>query len=383
MLPSLSLQFHQLMATESDSIKASLYFSLVAGLSTAIGAAVVFCIPAKNGQKQVPSQAMAFSLALAGSVMLTISVVSIIPECLSDYAIKIGGDDDNEYHLLPLGWTFIMRIVSFIAGTGLYFCLSRCLTEPDQLLEDNIKTLVGFKKYVPNEADLEMEGLSLLTETIRNRNTSSPLSRNNSSCSISTQMNSYENESIESSIKSSATLNTIDPISWTMGRDLKNLQNQKAWRVAMMLFISLLVHNFPEGLAVAASTIKNQNLGITVTIGIIIHNIPEGIAIAIPCLAARPDKPWLSFILATVSGLAEPAGAFVAITFLRGMENDSESIFCLPNILAFVAGTMVTVSVVELLPHAIRHTANTMSYFWYGTVIGIVIMLTTERYLES
>ena len=27
----------------------------------------------------------------------------------------------------------------------------------------------------------------------------------------------------------------------------------KAWRVAMLLFVSLLVHNFPEGLTVAAS----------------------------------------------------------------------------------------------------------------------------------
>jgi zinc transporter, ZIP family len=45
------------------------------------------------------------------------------------------------------------------------------------------------------------------------------------------------------------------------------------FRVAMMLFISLLVHNFPEGLAVAASSLENAKLGIKVTIGIIIHNV--------------------------------------------------------------------------------------------------------------
>jgi zinc transporter ZupT len=47
------------------------------------------------------------------------------------------------------------------------------------------------------------------------------------------------------------------------------------FRVAMMLFISLLIHNFPEGLAVAASSLENAKLGITVTIGIIIHNVSE------------------------------------------------------------------------------------------------------------
>jgi ZIP family zinc transporter len=45
------------------------------------------------------------------------------------------------------------------------------------------------------------------------------------------------------------------------------------FRVAIMLFLSLLIHNFPEGLAVAASSLENTKLGMTVTIGIIIHNV--------------------------------------------------------------------------------------------------------------
>ena len=30
--------------------------------------------------------------------------------------------------------------------------------------------------------------------------------------------------------------------------------HQRAWRVAMLLFVSLAIHNYPEGLAVAASS---------------------------------------------------------------------------------------------------------------------------------
>merc|ERR1712032_257049 len=110
---------------------------------------------------------------------------------------------------------------------------------------------------------------------------------------------------------------------FTSGSDLTTQSSRRAWRVAILLFISLLIHNFPEGLAVAASTIQSDRLGFTVMVGIMIHNIPEGIAIAIPCLAARPDWPWLAFLLASVSGLAEPAGAFVTILFLRGMEENN------------------------------------------------------------
>lgn len=78
------------------------------------------------------------------------------------------------------------------------------------------------------------------------------------------------------------------------------------------------VHNFPEGLAVAASSLHSDKLGWTTTVAIALHNIPEGIAIAIPCMAARPDSPWLAFLLASLSGLAEPLGAAVAVFFLQG-----------------------------------------------------------------
>jgi ZIP family zinc transporter len=114
-----------------------------------------------------------------------------------------------------------------------------------------------------------------------------------------------------------------------------------------------------------------------------IHNIPEGIAIAIPCLAARPDQPWLSFLLASVSGLAEPAGAFVALLFLQDVKGDmnKSEVLNLENILSFVAGIMIMVALWELFPEARRQATTTRKYFWYGTILGIVVMVLTEIYL--
>lgn len=151
----------------------------------------------------------------------------------------------------------------------------------------------------------------------------------------------------------------------------------------MLLFVSLLLHNFPEGLAVAASALESRKLGITVTVGIMIHNIPEGIAIAIPCLAARPDSPWLGFALASLSGLAEPAGAFVALLCLRGVskQDDESTFFNMENVLAFVAGIMIMVALYELFPEAKRHTSQGNQHLVAGTVCGIVIMVATELYI--
>lgn len=113
-----------------------------------------------------------------------------------------------------------------------------------------------------------------------------------------------------------------------------------------------------------------------------IHNIPEGIAIAIPCLAARPDHPWLSFLLASISGLAEPLGACIALLFLRDINTNKErNILNLPNILSFVAGIMVMVALWELFPEAKRHASQTKKYFGLGIVLGVIIMVLTEWYL--
>ena len=90
----------------------------------------------------------------------------------------------------------------------------------------------------------------------------------------------------------------------------------------MLLFVSLLCHNFPKGLAVCASALESNRLGLTVTVGIMIHNIPEGIAIAVPCLSARPDQPWLCFLLARFLGLAEPLSALIALLLLRRLPGD-------------------------------------------------------------
>lgn len=82
-----------------------------------------------------------------------------------------------------------------------------------------------------------------------------------------------------------------------------------------------------------------------------------------------------------MSGLAEPAGALIAIFFLKDVDSQSGGMINLKNILGFVAGIMVTVSVVELFPQASRHSTDTKKYFWSGTLLGIIVMVITELYL--
>jgi len=134
---------------------------------------------------------------------------------------------------------------------------------------------------------------------------------------------------------------------------------------------------------------ENDRLGLAVAAGIAMHNIPEGICISVPCLAARPESPWLAFVLASISGLAEPIAALVPLLLL----SDDASIVGLGNILAFAAGIMVTVALRELLPEArrqlmhghdnARKTGDGEAYYYGGLLVGFILMYGTETFLDG
>jgi zinc transporter ZupT len=59
------------------------------------------------------------------------------------------------------------------------------------------------------------------------------------------------------------------------------------------------------------------------------------------------------------------------------------AILNMKNVLAFVAGIMITVAVVELFPEANRHMKVHRLPGIFGTVTGAVVMLASETYLNS
>jgi ZIP family zinc transporter len=93
--------------------------------------------------------------------------------------------------------------------------------------------------------------------------------------------------------------------------------------------------------------------------------------------------PYLAFALASLSGLAEPLGALVALFFLQNVSKSSTDMLNMENVLAFVAGIMITVALYELFPEANRHTGKGYSVLIAGTTAGIVVMMATELYLPT
>mmetsp|Transcript_16694 Transcript_16694/g.33675 ORF Transcript_16694/g.33675 Transcript_16694/m.33675 type:complete len:374 (+) Transcript_16694:41-1162(+) len=299
-----------------------LALSSLAGLSTCLGAAIVFFLSDNNGDetaaKPLSDAHLSASLSLAGSVMVTVTVISILPESFSDTSTLLPG--------VPM---ILERALFVTAGLAAYVALAQWVL-PNE----------------PPEYILAAESPEAL-----------------------------QISATETHLQSSTTTNEKDLLASTTE------DARRSWRMAIVLFWSLLLHNFPEGLAVAVSAVHSPRLGLTTAVAISLHNIPEGIAIAVPCLAARPKEPLLAFGLASLSGLAEPLGAYFTLVMLH--QQSFDVLPWMPDVLAFVSGIMATVALVELFPEALKHSKQGHGPFWAGLLVGTLLMIGTEAVLTG
>ena len=140
------------------------------------------------------------------------------------------------------------------------------------------------------------------------------------------------------------------------------------FKLGILSMIALMLHNFPEGIATFMGSIKDTTLGIKLAIAIMLHNIPEGISIAVPIYYATGSKKKAVYNT-LLSGLAEPLGAILAYLILNRYVTD----LMLSITLLLVAGIMITLSIQEMLPKALKYHKN--KYIYIGLIIGIILII--------
>lgn len=307
------------------SLAPCLGLSLLAGLSTTLGALVVFVMP---GNK-VPPHHMAFILAFAAGVMLSTSVLGFWAPALA------GGKGGEAWRVL------------FYSGLGAALFLAFAALVPEPAL------IADKESPRPSPAsDLEdaIEADGLVTES-------------GSRAAAST------GRPPPVSVVGRSTCPPPVPQSPRLSPDAAS----RRWRLAVVMMISLTAHNFPEGMAVAISSLDDRRLGLVVMIAISIHNVPEGVAISVPVLAATGSR-WKALLMTLISGFAEPLGAVIALGLATVHGAPSKS--TMHNMLCVVGGVMAAVALKELLPESLRLGRQAASAA--GFVTGACLMAVTE-----
>ena len=138
---------------------------------------------------------------------------------------------------------------------------------------------------------------------------------------------------------------------------------------AKLVIIGDSVHNFLDGVAIAASFLVSPTLGIATTIAIIIHEIPQEFGdIGILVHAGYSKGKALFFNL--ISGLFAILGGLVGFYYLNRFES------FIPYVLALTAGGFVYIAAADLLPevHAESDTRAKISIHSLAVILGILTL---------
>jgi zinc transporter ZupT len=178
------------------------------------------------------------------------------------------------------------------------------------------------------------------------------------------------------------------------------LERRQSWRRILLLVIAIVIHNFPEGLAVgvgfgALATVKTHepastsevdilaaqkltddeynsvfDSAKTLAIGIGLQNFPEGLAVSLPLMRVGYSRTR-AFWWGQLSGMVEPIGGVLGagvITYMQPL---------LPYALSFAAGAMIFVVVHDILPETRAKGGYPMLACWF-IMAGFALMMAMD-----
>lgn len=155
------------------------------------------------------------------------------------------------------------------------------------------------------------------------------------------------------------------------------LYGNKGLGRVIMLILSVTLHNIPEGLAVgvAFGALTPENFSaetlfaaISLAVGIGLQNFPEGAAVSLP-LKREGFSAKASFLLGQASGMVEPLAGLAGVLLVVYVQA------ILPYALSFAAGTMILVSVHELIPECQQNKDEKPYSATMGIMAGFAFMM--------
>ncbi len=387
----------------SELSSEALGFILVcaAGLSTAIGAAVVY-----NSDLVVlaSKKVLGASLGLSAGVMLYVSFVEIFGKSVGAFMEDAGHEEAFAYLYSTLcffGGIVIIRaidrLVHWLAPTDIQLCAVDIDKISAQLDDGSLRQLLSGDK----EKD-EVEGLtpSKIEEgkfvekgDNNNKGDNQSLLKNHSvgSAARCTAISNGGEEGTEAvgsgevelsdagrskdgTVKSASTSvtnkGTIVDVTKGCSHEFRTIPEEDVGLERMGLFtaLAIAIHNFPEGLATFVATQDDPAVGVALAVAIAIHNIPEGLCVAMPIYFASGNR-HKAFAWGVLSGMSEILAAGLGWVVLANVVDGN----VYGILFGMVAGMMVSISLYELLPTARKYDPDD-EFVTHSVITGMILM---------
>ena len=148
-------------------------------------------------------------------------------------------------------------------------------------------------------------------------------------------------------------------------------------RSGLMILIGTSVHNFSDGIVIAATFIADFRLGLTTALAIVAHAIPQQVGdFAVLLHSGYTRRRAFAYNLAT--GAATLAGGLAGYSTLASMQD------VLPTVLALAAASLLYVAVADLIPSLHRHpspgeTAQQIALIGVGIAIIAIAHVVLEH----
>jgi len=151
---------------------------------------------------------------------------------------------------------------------------------------------------------------------------------------------------------------------------------EQAGRGGLSVLVGDSIHNFCDGIIIAAAFLADPHLGLVTSLAIIAHEIPQEVGDYIVLLNAGFSRAK-ALLFNAISGLAAVAGGVVGY-FVVG---PWESLF--PFLLVAASSSFVYVSVADLIPQLQRRLPwrDTIAQLaWLGAGLGLVSLLVNSSH---
>ncbi|MFO1412974.1 MAG: ZIP family metal transporter [Burkholderiales bacterium] len=123
-------------------------------------------------------------------------------------------------------------------------------------------------------------------------------------------------------------------------------------RSGLMILIGNSVHNFCDGVVIAAAFLTDVRLGVTTTVAIVAHAVPQQVG-DFAVLIHSGFTRGRAFLFNMAAGAATLAGALAGYYALADMQQ------ALPTVLAVAAASLLYVAVADLIPSLHRRPEPT------------------------